>query len=130
LGTGLSGGPITTSGTISLDKDLEAIAALSGTSGFLKKTAANTWTLDTNTYLTQHQSLANYVTKATQNNQLKAYLVGVDSSASGSKTALLYDSGIYATATSGQLNATAFKVNEKVTLEYLTDYEALAIKFV
>lgn len=35
-----------------LDGDLTAIAALVGTSGFLKKTAANTWSLDTNTYLT------------------------------------------------------------------------------
>lgn len=34
------------------DADLTAIAALSGTSGFLKKTAANTWSLDTETYLT------------------------------------------------------------------------------
>ena len=32
--------------------DLKAIEALTGTSGFLKKTAANTWTLDTNTYVT------------------------------------------------------------------------------
>ena len=32
--------------------DLKAIEALSGTSGLLKKTGANTWTLDTNTYLT------------------------------------------------------------------------------
>lgn len=34
------------------DGDLDAIAALAGTSGFLKKTAANTWSLDTATYLT------------------------------------------------------------------------------
>lgn len=34
------------------DADLTAIAALTGTTGFLKKTAANTWSLDTNTYLT------------------------------------------------------------------------------
>lgn len=33
-----------------LDGDLTAIAALAGTSGFLKKTAADTWSLDTNTY--------------------------------------------------------------------------------
>lgn len=35
-----------------LDADLTAIAGLSGTSGFLKKNAADTWSLDTNTYVT------------------------------------------------------------------------------
>lgn len=40
-----------------LDGDLTAIAALAGTSGFLKKTAANTYTLDTATYLTGNQSI-------------------------------------------------------------------------
>lgn len=39
------------------DADLSAIAALSGTSGFLKKTAANTWALDTSTYLTANQNI-------------------------------------------------------------------------
>jgi hypothetical protein len=34
------------------DGDLAAIAALAGTSGLLKKTAANTWELDTTAYLT------------------------------------------------------------------------------
>lgn len=33
-----------------LDNDLTAIAALAGTTGFLKKTALDTWTLDTSTY--------------------------------------------------------------------------------
>lgn len=33
------------------DADLAAIAGLAGTSGLLKKTAANTWSLDTSTYL-------------------------------------------------------------------------------
>ena len=37
--------------------DLKAIEALTGTSGFLKKTAANTWSLDMNTYLTTHQTV-------------------------------------------------------------------------
>lgn len=32
--------------------DLKAIEALTGTSGFLKKTAENTWSLDTNSYVT------------------------------------------------------------------------------
>lgn len=35
----------------SKDADLTSIAGLTGTSGFLKKTAANTWSLDTNTYV-------------------------------------------------------------------------------
>ena len=34
--------------------DVQAIEALSGTSGLLKKTAADTWTLDTSTYLTSY----------------------------------------------------------------------------
>jgi hypothetical protein len=38
-------------GAQSYDADLAAIAALAGTSGFLKKTAADTWTLDTASYL-------------------------------------------------------------------------------
>lgn len=41
-----------------LDGDLTSIAGLAGTSGFLKKTAANTWSLDTNTYLTGIDSSA------------------------------------------------------------------------
>jgi hypothetical protein len=40
------------------DGDLDAIAALSGTTGLLRKTAANTWSLDTNTYLTANQSIS------------------------------------------------------------------------
>lgn len=35
-----------------IDADLTAIAALTGTTGLLKKTAANTWALDTTSYLT------------------------------------------------------------------------------
>jgi hypothetical protein len=39
------------------DADLDSIAGLAGTSGFLKKTAANTWSLDTSTYLTGNQTV-------------------------------------------------------------------------
>lgn len=40
-----------------LDADLTAIAALTGTSGILKKTATNAWSLDTSTYLTGNQTI-------------------------------------------------------------------------
>ena len=40
-----------------LDSDITAIAALSGTSGLLKKTAADTWSLDTSSYLTGNQTI-------------------------------------------------------------------------
>lgn len=39
------------------DADLDAIAALTGTSGLLRKTAANTWSLDTNAYITGNQTI-------------------------------------------------------------------------
>lgn len=40
-----------------LDGDLTAIAALAGTSGLLRKTGADTWSLDTATYLTANQTI-------------------------------------------------------------------------
>lgn len=43
-----------------LDADLTAIASLTGTSGILKKTAANTWSLDTSTYLTTTDAASTY----------------------------------------------------------------------
>ena len=59
----LTGKPTTLSGygitdAQPLDGDLSSIAGLSGTSGILTKTAADTWSLDTNTYLTSHPSVA------------------------------------------------------------------------
>jgi uncharacterized membrane protein len=41
-----------------LDPDLTSIAGLTGTTGFLKKTAANTFALDTSTYITGNQSIS------------------------------------------------------------------------
>ena len=45
------------------DADLTAIAALTGTSGFLKKTATDTWSLDTNSYLTTTNAANTYVSQ-------------------------------------------------------------------
>jgi hypothetical protein len=60
-GNHASAGYLTTSLAAStyqpLDEDLTTIAALSGTSGFLKKTALNTWSLDTTTYLSANQTI-------------------------------------------------------------------------
>jgi microcystin-dependent protein len=39
------------------DADIDSIAAIAGTTGILKKTAANTWSLDTSTYLTANQTV-------------------------------------------------------------------------
>lgn len=54
--SGVTGTPTTRAGygitdAQALDADLTAIAALAGTSGLLRKTAANTWSLDTTAYL-------------------------------------------------------------------------------
>jgi hypothetical protein len=40
-----------------LDADLTAIGGLTGTTGLLRKTAANTWSLDTTTFLTGNQTI-------------------------------------------------------------------------
>ena len=41
-----------------LDADLTSIAALSGVSGILKKTGANTWALDTSSYISGNQNMS------------------------------------------------------------------------
>lgn len=52
------------------DADLTAISALTGTSGFLKKTATDTWTLDTASYLTTQTASDTYLTK---DNAMRTY---------------------------------------------------------
>ena len=64
--SGLSGQP--------LDADLTAIAALAGTAGFLKKTAADTWALDNNTYLTSYTETDPIWVSEKANYALKTYV--------------------------------------------------------
>jgi len=62
IGTGatqVAAGNHTHSGYQPLDGDLTSIAGLSGSAGLLRKTASNTWTLDTNTYLTELSTVGN-----------------------------------------------------------------------
>ena len=59
-GSTASWGTINLSGYQPIDADLTAIGGLTGTSGILTKTAANTWALDTNTYLTTTNAAATY----------------------------------------------------------------------
>lgn len=62
-GSLLSWGTIDLSNYQPVDADLTAIGGLTGTSGILTKTAADTWTLDTNTYLTTTLAASNYQAK-------------------------------------------------------------------
>lgn len=57
-----------------LDADLTAIAALAGTAGFLKKTAADTWALDNSTYLTSYTETDPIWTAEKTNYALKTYV--------------------------------------------------------
>lgn len=69
--------------------DVKAIEALSGTSGLLKKTAANTWTLDTNTYVTTDTKN----TAGSNDTTSKIYLIGATSQADNPQT--YSDSEVY-----------------------------------
>lgn len=62
--TGTIYGDVPLSDLVNAD-DLKAIEALNGTSGILKKTAANTWTLDTNAYTTTSGTVTSVRVQAT-----------------------------------------------------------------
>jgi hypothetical protein len=65
-----------------IDADLAAIAALTGTSGVLRKTAADTWSLDTNTFITVQApnfNLANGATFAGSSGSVKVVAAGAAS---------------------------------------------------
>ena len=62
IGTGatqVAAGNHTHSDLQPLDGDLTSIAGVAGSAGLLRKTASNTWSLDTNTYLTELSTVGN-----------------------------------------------------------------------
>lgn len=71
-GNAATASSIALSGVTGAD-DLKAIEAISGTTGLLKKTAANTWTLDTNTYLTTHRTYTAVSGKKPTGNQTPGF---------------------------------------------------------
>lgn len=70
-------------------------------------------------------------TKVTTANTTKTYLAGANATGytSGAQTSLLTDTGIYATTTAGELNATQYKVNEHCTMKYNSTKSSLDFTF-
>jgi hypothetical protein len=105
-----------------LDADLTAIAALAGTTGFLKKTAADTWALDTSTYLTAEADTLTTVTGrgATTTNAI-TLSGGVTINAAGST-----NGAIFVGQTSGTTKVVANAVAGTATLTLPTSTGTIA----
>ena len=75
-------------------------------------------------------NLTNTDTKVTDtlSTTTKFYLAGTVATATTTGTQI-FDTGIYSTTTSGQLNATTYKVNEKVTLQWNSTDQSLDFVF-
>jgi Major tropism determinant N-terminal domain len=101
-----------------LDADLTAIAALSGTSGLLKKTAADTWALDTATYLTSAVTSVGMTVPT-------GLLVSPSSITSTGTFAVTFDTGYSIPTTSSQTNwNTAYGWGNHASAGYLTSVSA------
>lgn len=77
------------------------------------------WSSDNNTDVNVTNTLANTT---------KYYITGTSNSSTNTGTQV-FDSGIYSTTTSGQLNATTYKVNEQVTLQWNSADQSLDFVF-
>ena len=136
------------------DDDLTAIAGLTGTSGFLKKTAANTWTLDTTTYITFSGSYNDLTNKPTipaaqiQSDWNQTSISALDYiknkptiptipsnniTGSGATSYLAVFDGTYTIADSavthdsGKLNAVGYKINSKATWQYNSSTDCIEL---
>lgn len=85
---------------------------------------------DGNVYKLQDNVSTHSDTKVTNTlaTTTKYYVTGTTSSSTNTGTQS-FDSGIYATTTAGQLNATTYKVNEQVTLQWNSSTSSLDFIF-
>ena len=124
----IANSPVTSSGTITI-KHANSITA--GTAGTSSATSGSTLAVPYVTYDkhghvtasgTHTHTVTGFATEDTKvTNTLgtttKYYVTGTTSSSTNTGTQY-FDTGIYSTTTAGQLNATTYKVNENVTLQW------------
>ena len=108
----LSGRPTTVAGygitdAQPLDADLTAIAALSGSTGLLKKTGANSWEIDSGTYLTDNQVIT-----------LSGDVTGAGTT---SISTTLADTGVVANSYGGATHSAAITVDSKGRITAASD---------
>ena len=124
----ITGSPVTGSGTFTIKHSNTIQAGTAGTSSATSGstlsvpyvtydkhghiTAAGTHTHTISGFATEDTKVTNTLATTT-----KYYVTGTTSSSTNTGTQY-FDSGIYATTTAGQLNATTYKVNNIVTLQY------------
>ena len=101
-----------------LSTDLTAIDALVGTSGLLKKTATDTWTLDTNTYLTTITLTGDVTGSGTDTFATTLASVGT----AGTYKSVTTDTKGRVTAGSNPTTLSGYGITDAVESSHLTDY--------
>jgi hypothetical protein len=111
------------------DGDLDAIAAIAGTSGLLKKTATNTWSLDTSSYLVSGGALGTPSSGTLTNCTFPTLNQNTTGSAGSVANALTAGTGLTATATYNgsaaiTFNATGTTINSQTSAYVLVAADA------
>jgi hypothetical protein len=103
-----------------LDGDLTSIAALAGTSGLARKTAANTWALDTNTYLTGNQSIS-FTGDATGSGTTSVALTLANVGTPGTYRSITTDAKGRVTAGTNPTTLAGYGITDAAPSSHLTD---------
>lgn len=106
-----------------------------GTSSTLPTTKADGtiyFTTDTEQLFIDYNNNRAEISKNTEqrvieSNTTKAYISGVTTA--GISMEGVCDSGVYLTTTAGEINATQYKLNEKVSMNYDADAQAIGFTF-